>query len=175
MEKPKWTSLSTQRRRKWQPTPVFLPGESHRQRSPVGYSWWGRKELDATEWLTHTHTRPTQYVFALSCLSVFFRPAAIKQTPPPISSPTISNLAIPKVLIMIGFEPHAAQSLVFTHYWPESWKWGDMNNFLTVSTMFVVHTPKLRLFGESFGIFGEVFLDFETCSKFLSISQCSSE
>ena len=30
-------------RRKWQPTPVFLPGESHRQRSLAGYSPWGRK------------------------------------------------------------------------------------------------------------------------------------
>ena len=29
---------------KWQPTPVFLPGESHGQRSLVGYSPWGRKE-----------------------------------------------------------------------------------------------------------------------------------
>ena len=28
-------------RRKWQPAPVFLPGESHRQRSLVGYSPWG--------------------------------------------------------------------------------------------------------------------------------------
>ena len=28
-------------RRKWQPTPVFLPGESHVQRSPGGYSPWG--------------------------------------------------------------------------------------------------------------------------------------
>ena len=36
-------------RRKWQPTPVFLPGESHGQRSLVGYSPWGRKEPDATE------------------------------------------------------------------------------------------------------------------------------
>ena len=35
--------------RKWQPTPVFLPGESHRQRSLVGYSPWGHKELDTTE------------------------------------------------------------------------------------------------------------------------------
>ena len=35
--------------RKWQPTPVFLPGESHGQRSLVGYSPWGRKELDTTE------------------------------------------------------------------------------------------------------------------------------
>ena len=30
-------------------TPVFLPGESHGQRSLVGYSPWGRKELDMTE------------------------------------------------------------------------------------------------------------------------------
>ena len=40
-------------RRAWQPTPVFLPGESHGQRSLVGYSPWGCKELDTTEWLIH--------------------------------------------------------------------------------------------------------------------------
>ena len=37
--------------RKWQPTSVFLPGESHGQRSLVGYSLWGHKESDMTEWL----------------------------------------------------------------------------------------------------------------------------
>ena len=36
-------------RRNWQPTPVFLPGESHGQRSLVGYSPRGHKELDTTE------------------------------------------------------------------------------------------------------------------------------
>ena len=36
-------------RRKWEPTPVLLPGESHGQRSLVGYSPWGRKEYDTTE------------------------------------------------------------------------------------------------------------------------------
>ena len=36
-------------RRKWQPTPVFLPGESHGQRSLVGCSPWGRTESDKTE------------------------------------------------------------------------------------------------------------------------------
>ena len=36
-------------RRKWQPTAVFLPGESHGQRSLVGYSPCGHKELDTTE------------------------------------------------------------------------------------------------------------------------------
>ena len=35
--------------RKWQPSPVFLPGESHEWRSLVGYSPRGRKESDTTE------------------------------------------------------------------------------------------------------------------------------
>ena len=34
------------------PTPVFLAGEIHGQRSLVGCSPWGHKELDTTEWLT---------------------------------------------------------------------------------------------------------------------------
>ena len=43
-------------RRKWQPTPVPLPGKSHGQRSLVGYSPWGRKESDTTERLSRgTH------------------------------------------------------------------------------------------------------------------------
>ena len=41
-------------RRKWQPTPVLLPGKSHGQRTLVGYSPWGRKESDMTEQL-HFH------------------------------------------------------------------------------------------------------------------------
>ena len=39
-------------RRKWHPTPVFLPGEAHGQRSLAGYSPWGHKESDLTE---HIH------------------------------------------------------------------------------------------------------------------------
>ena len=38
-------------RRKWQHTPVFLPGESHGQRTLTSYSAWGGKESDTTEWL----------------------------------------------------------------------------------------------------------------------------
>ena len=41
-------------RREWQPTPVFLPGESHEQRSLAGYSPGGHKELDTTE-QAHAH------------------------------------------------------------------------------------------------------------------------
>ena len=36
-------------RRKWQSTPVLLPGKSHGQKSLVGYSPWGGKESDTTE------------------------------------------------------------------------------------------------------------------------------
>ena len=43
-------------RRKWQATPVLLPGKFHGWRSLVGYSPWGRKESDTTDWL---HFLPT--------------------------------------------------------------------------------------------------------------------
>ena len=44
-------------RREWLPALVFLPGESHGQRSLVDYNPWGCKELDTTQWLsTHTET-----------------------------------------------------------------------------------------------------------------------
>ena len=47
------TSLSLftfmQWRRKWQPTPVFLPGESQGRESLVGCRLWGRTESDTTE------------------------------------------------------------------------------------------------------------------------------
>ena len=41
-------------RRKWQLTPVFLLGKSHRQRRLAGYSPWGCKESNTAERLTHT-------------------------------------------------------------------------------------------------------------------------
>ena len=52
-----WTQLSdfrslftfTHWKRKWQPTPVFLPGESQGQGSLVGFRLWGRTESDTTE------------------------------------------------------------------------------------------------------------------------------
>ena len=47
-------------RRAWQPTPVFLPGESHGQRSLADYSPWGCKVLDVTQQL-RTHTRRCAY------------------------------------------------------------------------------------------------------------------
>ena len=48
------------RRRQWHPTPVLLPGKSHRWRSLVGCSPWGREESDTTERLP--------FHFSLSCV-----------------------------------------------------------------------------------------------------------
>ena len=47
-------------RRRWHPTPVLLPGESHGRRSLVGCSPRGREELDMTERL--------RFHFSLSCI-----------------------------------------------------------------------------------------------------------
>ena len=51
--------------KKWQPTPVLLPGKFHGRRSVVGYSPWGRKESDTTE-LLHFHTDTPQRYYRLS-------------------------------------------------------------------------------------------------------------
>ena len=53
-------------RRKWQPTPIFLPGKSHGQKSLVGYSPWGHKELDTTERLILWLWLPVWLIFVKS-------------------------------------------------------------------------------------------------------------
>ena len=50
-------------RRAWQPTPVFLPGESHRQRSLVGYGPVDHKESDMTEATKCVHMHHLGAVF----------------------------------------------------------------------------------------------------------------
>ena len=51
-------------RRKWQPTPVFLPGESQGWGSLVGTSLWGRTESDTTE----ATQQQQQQVFQINAL-----------------------------------------------------------------------------------------------------------
>ena len=47
--------------RKWQPTPGFLPGKSHGQRSLAGYSPWGCKRVRHNWAYTHTHNWDASY------------------------------------------------------------------------------------------------------------------
>jgi len=84
-------SNSLTQRRKWQPTPVLLPGKSHGWRSLVGCSPWSRKELDMTERL-HFH-------FSLSCIGEGngnpLRRWTAKEVPLPFSTPSWTrNLSI---------------------------------------------------------------------------------
>ena len=58
-------------RRKWQPTPVFLPGKSHGQRSLVGYSPRGRKESYTAEQL-HFHFGFFAVLVAVFIIIIYF-------------------------------------------------------------------------------------------------------
>ena len=72
------------RRREWLPTAVFLPGESHGQKSLVGYSPWGHKELDMADWLIISfsfHQRVGVWRICSSSLSDV--PTAINIAPSP--------------------------------------------------------------------------------------------
>ena len=71
-------------RKKWQLTPVFLPGKFHGQRILTDYSPWGPKELDTTEraHVHHTHTHTVYGVVkapdSSSCKKPNFTPASEK-------------------------------------------------------------------------------------------------
>jgi len=60
------------RKRKWQPTPVFLPGESHEQRSLAGYNpWVARVRYNLATKLPTTSILPTLYSFFNLTVSAF--------------------------------------------------------------------------------------------------------
>ena len=59
-------------RRKWQPTPVLLPGKSHGQRNLAGCSPWGRKESDMTERLRFHFFTLTIQTFVDKVMSLHF-------------------------------------------------------------------------------------------------------
>ena len=86
-------------RRSWQPTPIFLPGRSHGQRSLAGYSPWGHKELDKIEVTEHTPTHAT----------VFPRTAApFYLSTSNAWGPSVSTLFF--FLIVVGFVIHGNES-----------------------------------------------------------------
>ena len=75
-------------RKKWQPSPVLLPRKSNGRRILVGYSPWGHKESDMTEWL-HSPTAWT----GLPSSHVFYQQFQLKCQPTPLRDPPYpSNL-----------------------------------------------------------------------------------
>ena len=74
-------------RRKWQPTPVFLPRESHGQRSLAGYSPWGRKKSDTTERLILILSVITlEDTFSCESEWLLFWPCSLQHSPIPSSA-----------------------------------------------------------------------------------------
>ena len=97
-------------RRKWQPTPVFLPGKSHRQRNLVGYSSWGCKESDTTA-RAHTHPQRT----LISAISEQFSKEArldISKKQSYYSPVTLLNLDTEGTLpsFFVSFQKHKTES-----------------------------------------------------------------
>ena len=59
-------------RSKWQPTLIFLPGKSHGQRNLVGFSPWGCKESDMTEWACMHALMHNIYIYIVQVSSTKF-------------------------------------------------------------------------------------------------------
>ena len=104
--------------RTWQSTPVFLPGESHGQRSLVGYSPWGHKELGTTEATQHacTHAHRETYVLFCQDLIILFSGRVHSFFPP--SLPLSLSPSLPLVLSLF-------LSLFLSFFQVQSQGWED--------------------------------------------------
>ena len=87
-------------RRKWQPTPVFLPGESQGRRSLVGCRLWGRTESDTTE-VTQQQQQPIPSAEDLPDPGVKLRSPALQVDSLPVELPGIDNTISQKTYYMI--------------------------------------------------------------------------
>ena len=81
------------------PTPVFLPAELHGQRSLVGYSPWGLKEWDTTEWTEHARAH-TCYLPGLCFIKSHLKRRKWQPTP-----------------VLLPGESHVQRSLVHRGAW----------------------------------------------------------
>ena len=80
--------------RKWKPTPVFLPGEFHGQRSLVGYDPWGRKESDTT-----VHTALIWLGLSCGTWDLVSWPG-IEPRPPALGAQSLSHWSLRITLLM---------------------------------------------------------------------------
>ena len=68
-------------RRKWQPTPVFLPGKSHGQRSLASYSSWGHTESDMPERLSTEYWAQFSVLYSRSLLVIYLKQQCVHVNP----------------------------------------------------------------------------------------------
>ena len=132
-------------RRAWQATPIFLPGESHGQRSLVGYSPWGLKESDTTEQLS-SHISSVQ--FSHSVVSDSLRPHELQHARPPCPSPapgvhsdsrSSSQWCHPAISSSVVTFSSCPQSLPASESFPMSqlFTWGDQSTGVSALASFL--------------------------------------
>ena len=90
-------------RREWQPTPVFLPGESHGQMNLLGYSPWDHKELDTTEQLNHHTVNCNTFMSGFGEKTLCFGPARMVCTRPLGLFPPSCSSALGHLLLECDF------------------------------------------------------------------------
>ena len=98
-------------RRKWQPSPVFLPGKSHGRQSLVGYCQWGLNELDTTERL-HFHfkyPRSSEYLLNFLLKTKTFGYWGFKGTMKRNSTIQIKSDQISHSVVSNSLRPHESQ------------------------------------------------------------------
>ena len=96
-------------RRKWQPTPVFLPGESQRRGSLVSYHLWGHIESDMTEVTQHSIAYISKSGIAGLCDSSTFNFLSSLHT---LLQRSSSNLYSHQQGKRVPFSPHPLQQLL---------------------------------------------------------------
>ena len=108
-------------RRKWQPTPVFLPGTPHGQKSLEGYSPQGRKESNTTEWL-HTHNYPRAMVINRTYAKrTYFLVCALKRPSPGTFESLHSLNEAREVIQFCDYFPPYVVFFFFSFLTPCSW------------------------------------------------------
>ena len=113
-------------RRKWQSTPVFLCGEFHGQRSLVGYSPWGHKQPDMTEWLTLNMCEGSSF-FTLTPMLVII--CILTVSPCMHACSVVSDSLPPYGLRFPGKDTGVGcHFLLQGIFWPRDWIWISCNS-----------------------------------------------
>ena len=124
--------------RAWKPTTVFLPGESHGQRSLAGYSWQGCKEPDTTKVTYHTYKENFVKVLLFKTVWKFFKKTKNKTTiQSSNSAPGYISKEEENTISKRYIYPNVNSSIIYNGHDMEAtiMRWMDKENVICVHTL----------------------------------------